>query len=228
MESLFRLNSVTYSYPWNGQKVSVLQGIDLNIAPAAFACFVGPSGTGKTTLLNLLGLIDRPDSGELIFDGRNTKELQEPEAELIRLHKIGFVFQSFYLLPTLSVLENTSYFALQVFNSETLAIKKSKDVLDVLGLADHMHKYPLQLSGGQRQRVAIARALAKEPKVVLADEPTANLDAETATRTIEAFKELQRTHNTSFLFSTHDPHLVSFAQDVYELHGGRVQQGGSK
>lgn len=228
MSSLFQLNSVAYSYPWNGQRVKVLQGIDLDIQPGAFACFVGPSGTGKTTLLNLLGLIDKPDSGQFIFDGTDTKDLTEKQSELIRLHKIGFVFQSFYLIPTLSVLENTSYFALQVYNSESLAIKKSKEVLDVLGLSEHMEKYPLQLSGGQRQRVAIARALAKAPKVVLADEPTANLDADTATRTIEAFKELQRTHNTSFIFSTHDPHLVSYAERVYELHNGKAQLGGGK
>lgn len=228
MSHLFKLDGVTYSYPWNGQRVKVLQGIDLEIPAGAFACFVGPSGTGKTTLLNLLGLIDRPDSGKFIFDGTDTKDLSEKQAEDIRLHKIGFVFQSFYLIPTLSVLENTSYFALQVNDSESKAIAKSKEVLEVLGLKDHMDKFPAQLSGGQRQRVAIARALAKAPKVVLADEPTANLDADTATRTIEAFKELQRSHNTSFLFSTHDPHLVSYAEVVYELHNGQAKKGGVK
>lgn len=226
MNSLFKLNQVTYSYPWNGERVGVLKGIDLDIPQGSFACFVGPSGTGKTTLLNLLGLIDKPDSGQLIFDGRETTNLSENEAEDLRLHKIGFVFQAFYLIPTLTVLENTSYFAIQVFESEATAIEKAQKVLSILGLEEHMHKLPSQLSGGQRQRVAIARALAKEPRVVLADEPTANLDAETASRTIEAFKELQRTQKTNFLFSTHDPHLVSYADVVYQLSNGHVVQKG--
>lgn len=225
---LYQLKSVTYGYPWNGERVSVLRGIDLEIPPESFVCFVGPSGTGKTTLLNLLGLIDRPDSGGLRFDGQDTLELKDKDAERIRLNKIGFVFQSFYLIPTLSVLENTSYFALQVFPSERIALEKAKSVLDILGLSEHLNKLPSQLSGGQRQRVAIARALAKEPRVVLADEPTANLDAETATRTIEAFKELQRQQKTSFVFSTHDPHLVSYAQIVYRLLDGKVVAGGDR
>jgi putative ABC transport system ATP-binding protein/lipoprotein-releasing system ATP-binding protein len=226
MGTLFDLRGVTYSYPWNGERVSVLRGINLVIQERAFVCFVGPSGSGKTTLLNLLGLLDRPDSGELQFDGQATKMITERESEILRLNKIGFIFQAFHLVPTLTVLENTSYFALQTLASEALAISKSREILAILGLQDHLHKLPGQLSGGQRQRVAIARALAKQPKVVLADEPTANLDAETATRTIETFKELQRSQNTSFLFSTHDPHLVSYASEVYHLHGGTLQKGG--
>jgi len=221
------LKNVYYSYPWNGERVRILNGIDLEIPYESFTCLVGPSGTGKTTLLNLLGLIDRPDTGSLLFDGEEVQGLMERKAELLRLHKIGFIFQSFYLIPTLNVLENTSYFALQVFPSERIALEKSKEVLDILGLSDHLYKLPSQLSGGQRQRVAIARALAKLPKVILADEPTANLDAETASRTIEAFQELQRREKTSFIFTTHDPHLVSYAKVIYKLRNGKIEGRGA-
>ncbi len=227
MSSLYRLKAVEYSYVWNKAPVAVLKGIDLKLDAGCFTCIVGPSGTGKTTLLNLLGLIDSANQGQIEFAGQDVTHLPESEREDIRLHKVGFIFQSFYLIPTLSVLENTAYFLPSLGMTPAQSEKTALETLDLLGLADHARKKPLELSGGQRQRVAIARALAKKPAVILADEPTANLDSETAGRIIDAFKELQRSANTSFIFSTHDAHLVSYAQTVYQMKDGRISEGAS-
>lgn len=225
MTNLYQLNQVEYSYTWyNSRKQSlpILKGISLEIYRGEFVCFVGPSGTGKTTLLNLLGMIDRPTQGDVIFEGRSTSSYSESELEQLRLKKIGFVFQSFHLIPTLNVLENTSYFLPHLGLNESQSKERSLEILDLLGLADQALKRPLELSGGQRQRVAIARAMAKQPEVILADEPTANLDYETATKIIEAFLTLQKSRNTSFIFSTHDPHLVSMAKTVHRMKDGKV------
>lgn len=217
---LYQTRGLEYSYTWNGGLVPVLKGLDLRLETGCFTCFVGPSGTGKTTLLNILGLIETPTKGQLVFRGEDVTRAPEALRERIRLHQVGFVFQSFYLIPTLTVLENTSYFLSMLGQTDEQARKTSLEVLDLLGLADHADKRPLELSGGQRQRVAIARAIAKKPAVVLADEPTANLDSETADRTIKAFQELQRTEKTSFIFSTHDAHLVGYARSIYRMKDG--------
>ncbi len=222
MSSLYNLAGVEYSYDWNQQKISVLKGISLEVPFGSFSCLVGPSGVGKTTLLNLLGVIDRPTKGQVVFCGQDMALLTETEKETLRLKNIGFVFQSFYLIPTLTALENAAYFLPSLGMSKEKANAWACEVLDLLGLADQRHKKPLELSGGQRQRVAIARAMAKRPKVILADEPTANLDSVTADRIIKAFKELQRLENTSFIFATHDSHLVSYAQTVWPMSDGLV------
>lgn len=224
MSPLYRLKGLEYSYQWNKQEVPVLKGIDLELDAGCFACIVGPSGTGKTTLLNLLGLIDSPSRGRLEFTGEDVTDAEEKHKEDLRLHKVGFIFQSFYLIPTLTVIENTSYFLPSLGYSSIEARNTALATLDLLGLADHAYKKPLELSGGQRQRVAIARAIAKKPTVVLADEPTANLDSVTAEKTINAFKELQKSANTSFIFSTHDSHLVSFAKSVYRMKDGQIEK----
>lgn len=226
MSALYHLKGLEYSYLWNGHQVPVLKGIDLELDKGCFTCIVGPSGTGKTTLLNLLGLIDSPSNGKIELAGQDVTHLKESEKETLRLHKVGFIFQSFYLIPTLTVLENTSYFLPSLGYDKAGAKKVAMETLDLLGLADHARKRPLELSGGQRQRVAIARAIAKKPMVVLADEPTANLDSVTAEKTINAFKELQKTENTSFIFSTHDSHLVSFAKQVFPMKDGLIERGG--
>jgi len=225
MSLLYKTKNLQYSYDWNKQQVPVLKGIDLEFKKGCFTCIVGPSGTGKTTLLNLLGLIDSPTKGQIEFCGDDVSHLNENTKEILRLQKMGFVFQSFYLIPTLTVLENTSYFLPSLGYKGTEIEKHSMEILSLLGLADHARKKPLELSGGQRQRVAIARAIAKKPAVVLADEPTANLDSETATKIIYAFKELQRAENTSFVFSTHDSHLVSFAETIHHMKDGQIEKG---
>jgi ABC-type lipoprotein export system ATPase subunit len=225
MDSLYQLNELKYSYLWNNDQVSVLKGLNLNFEKECFTCIVGPSGTGKTTLLNLLGLIDTPTQGEIFFCGENVTNLKEKYREELRLRKVGYVFQSFHLIPTLTALENTTYFLPSLGYNVAKMKKHSMEVLDLLGLADFANKKPLELSGGQRQRVAIARAIAKKPMVILADEPTANLDSETATKIIMAFKQLQAYEKTSFIFSTHDSHLVSFANKVHSMKDGLIVQG---
>jgi putative ABC transport system ATP-binding protein/lipoprotein-releasing system ATP-binding protein len=222
---LYAIQSLEYGYQWGQQFVPVLRGVTLNIPQNSFVCLVGPSGSGKTTLLNLLGFLDRPQKGQLKFAGRDVTHLGENELTGLRLKDLGFVFQAFYLIPTLSVLENTIYFLNQLGLSRAAAVERGEDTLKKLGLIDHRYKRPGELSGGQRQRVAIARALAKRPKVILADEPTANLDRETSETIIGVFKDLQKTEGVSFVFSTHDHHLVSYAERTFTLRAGLIAEG---
>lgn len=222
MSALYQIENLSFSYQLGKQNISILKQLTTEIKRGEFTCIVGPSGTGKTTLLNILGLLETPSAGKVVFSEQDISNLDESEREDIRLRKIGFVFQSFYLIPTLTVLENTVYFLAPLGLSVKAANTKGHEVLESMGLADQMHKKILELSGGQRQRVAIARALAKSPEVILADEPTANLDRETATKIIEAFQRLQKSHQTSFIFSTHDPHLVSYAETVFKMQDGKL------
>lgn len=224
MSSLYSIEKLNYFYNWNQQEVHILRNLDLKLDRSSFTCIVGPSGTGKTTLLNLMGLLDNHKGGALNFLGRDVSQLAEKEKEQVRLKDIGFIFQSYYLIPTLTVLENTTYFLDLLGYSQQQANQRAASVLELLGLKDHINKYPAQLSGGQKQRVAIARALAKKPKVILADEPTANLDAQTAELTIKAFQDLQKNEETSFVFSTHDSHLMSYAAQIYKMQDGRLEQ----
>ncbi|MFP5520066.1 MAG: ABC transporter ATP-binding protein [Bdellovibrionia bacterium] len=224
MSKLFEIEKLNYSYRWNHQEIPVLKNLDLVLEASTFNCIVGPSGTGKTTLLNIMGLLDTARSGNLKFNGTDISSLSESQKEEIRLNDLGFVFQSYFLLPTLTVLENTVYFLKIMRQSPEQADKRATEILEILGLKDHLKKYPQQLSGGQRQRVAIARALAKKPKVILADEPTANLDEKTAELTIKAFQDLQEKEKTTFIFSTHDMHLVSYAQQVFKMNNGQLER----
>lgn len=221
--TLYRINSLEYGYLWGRQTVPVLRGLDLSIPENSFVCLVGPSGSGKTTLLNLLGLLDQPHGGQIEFMGKKIGGLSEHELGQMRLKDLGFVFQAFHLIPTLSVLENTTYFLGPLGLGKNEAIDRAEDTLSKLGLAEHRHKRPGELSGGQRQRVAIARALAKRPKVILADEPTANLDQKTSDTIISVFKSLQESEGVSFVFSTHDTHLVSYAEKVFRLRDGQIE-----
>ncbi len=224
MSLLYKLDNIEYSYDWNHQKVPVLKGVSLDIEKSSFVCIVGPSGVGKTTLLNLIGFIESPTKGKIDFCGSSTAGLSESEKEILRLKNVGFVFQAFYLIPTLTVLENASYFLPSLGYKKEQANKWTLEILDLLGLADHCHKKPLELSGGQRQRVAIARAMVKKPQVILADEPTANLDSVTADKIISAFQELQKAEGTSFIFATHDSHLVNYAKRVIQMKDGLIHE----
>lgn len=200
----------------------VLKGVDLSVKVGSMVCLVGPSGSGKTTLLNVMGLLEKPQKGRLIFNGQDSAKLSERELEILRLRDLGFIFQSFFLLPTLSVLENTTYFLSSLGLSRSESRDRGEEVLRQVGLLEFKSKLPRELSGGQRQRVAIARALAKKPKVILADEPTANLDRATSDAIVAVFQELRQTQKVSFVFSTHDNHLVSYAQEVHQLDSGRL------
>ena len=214
MQSVFQVNQVSYSY---GEDTPILKDATIAFPYNSFNCLVGPSGIGKTTLLNLLGLLDSPQSGEIVLFSQQMSQMREKQREHFRLHNIGFIFQEFYLIPTLTVLENTMYF-LPLLN---VKLKEAKDkahhVLELLEIEDQCHKFPSELSGGQKQRAAIARALVKNPKIVLADEPTANLDMKTSENIIKVFKSMQKEYKTSFFFATHDNNLVSYADNVYTI-----------
>ncbi|MEK6773624.1 MAG: ABC transporter ATP-binding protein [Bdellovibrionota bacterium] len=224
MSLLYKLEDIEYSYVWNQQQISVLKGISLEVSRGSFTCLVGPSGVGKTTLLNLMGVIENPTKGRVHFCDELVSEMNEKDKEAIRLKNIGFVFQGFYLIPTLTALENAAYFLPSLGMNRAKADQWASEILDLLGLADQRHKKPLELSGGQRQRVAIARAMSKRPQVILADEPTANLDSVTADKIVMAFQELQRAENTSFIFATHDSHLVSYAKNVLKMKDGLIYE----
>ncbi len=182
----------------------------------------GPSGSGKSTLLNLIGCIDRPDQGEIVIAGRSVAELDDDARAQFRLRHIGFIFQNFNLLPVLTAYENVEYPLLLARVPAAARRQRVRDLLDAVGLAAHGRHWPGQLSGGQRQRVAIARALAMSPALVLADEPTANLDSETGAAIIALMRGMQRDQGATFVFSSHDPRVLAQADDAAVLEDGRI------
>src|SRR5262249_13064166 len=194
----------------------------LDIPFHRFTMVVGPSGSGKTTLLNLIGCIDTPSSGTVEICGSDVGRLSDNPLADFRAQNIGFVFQGFNLVPGLSAYENVQYPLLLVGMAASERRDRTLAMLEAVGLADHAKRWPNALSGGQKQRVAIARALVKQPQLVLADEPTANLDTETGAAVIALMREVQRKHRASFIFSTHDPQLISHAEDIFSVRDGRL------
>jgi len=209
-----------------GRPLPVLQDIHLAIEPQAFVAIVGPSGSGKTTLLGLLAGLDRPTAGSVILDGQNLNELSEDERAKLRAAKVGFVFQTFQLIPTLTALENVLVpLELRGARGDGGAVRleeRARHLLARVGLEDRAHHYPAQLSGGEQQRVALARAFAGSPKILFADEPTGNLDAATGRAVIDLLVQLNREERTTLVLVTHDPELASRAQRVIRLSGGRI------
>jgi putative ABC transport system ATP-binding protein len=205
--------------------VPAIRGVDFSIEAGAFVCFVGPSGSGKTTLLNLIGCLDRPSSGSLKVLGTEVGGLDRREAAAFRGEHIGFVFQDFNLIPVLTAYENIEFPLIMVQHwPASKRRERVQSLLAAAGIAEQAGKRPDQLSGGQKQRVAVARALVTQPKLVLADEPTANLDHDTAYRIIELMRRLREEFGTSFLFSTHDPKIMGEAERTFELEDGRLRQ----
>lgn len=202
--------------------VHAVQSVSFSMAQASFAALVGPSGSGKTTLLNLMGCLDRPTGGQLTMMGIDLATLDPRAAAAFRGEHIGFVFQDFNLIPVLTVYENVEYPLLMVQRWPAARRRAQvRTLLEAVGMADQADKRPDQLSGGQKQRVAVARALVANPKLVLADEPTANLDHETAYRIISLMKQLRTDFSTTFVFSTHDPKLIAEAEFTYFMEDGR-------
>lgn len=212
--------NVSKLYRMGEVEVPAVKNITLNISRHEFMAIAGPSGSGKTSLLNLLGLIDRPSEGEIVVDGVEAQALSANKLSELRARKIGYIFQTFNLIPTLTALENVEYPLLLLnFNARTRREHAVK-ALEKVGLKDQMHRKPGALSGGQRQRVAVARALVKRPAIILADEPTANLDKSTAVSILDLMTELNRELGATFLFSSHDPLILNRAQRVFELVDG--------
>jgi putative ABC transport system ATP-binding protein len=202
-------------------KVWALRGVDLDVQPGEFLALVGPSGSGKTTLLNLLGALDVPTAGELMVLGQRVASLSKHDRAQLRLQSLGFVFQAYNLIPVLTALENVE-FVLELQGITTGRRDRAGDVLKDLGLGELADRRISELSGGQQQRVAVARAVAARPKLVLADEPTANLDGENAETLMHLMRDLRDRHGMTFIFSTHDPRVVAHAVRVVTLVDGRV------
>jgi putative ABC transport system ATP-binding protein len=208
-------------------EVQALRGVDLTVRQGEFLALVGPSGSGKTTFLNLAGALDVPTAGELEVLGRPVAQLARRERAEMRLGQLGFVFQAFNLVPVLTAVENVE-FVLELRGVGSERRKQALAVLEELGLADLAHRRPAELSGGQQQRVAVARAVAGRPRLVLADEPTANLDGENAEILMHLMRDLRDRHGMTFVFSTHDPRVVSHAVRVVTLVDGRVARDQEK
>ena len=216
------LRNVDKTYRLPAVTVPALSGVSIDIRPGRFTVLCGPSGSGKTTLLNMMGCIDRPDAGEIQVDGQAVQAMTDDALSDFRARRIGFVFQNFNLLPVLTAFENVEYPLVLAAVPAAQRKERVRTLLDAVGLADRAGNRPGQLSGGQRQRVAIARALATEPALVLADEPTANLDSQTGAEIIALMRRLQRERGASFVFSSHDPMVLAQADDVVRIRDGRI------
>lgn len=217
-----RLKEVAKIYHMDAVDVPALSDITLDIAPDRFTVLSGPSGSGKTTLLNLIGCLDRPDSGQILVAGLEVQKMKDDDLSDFRARHIGFIFQNFNLLPVLSAYENIEYPL--ILANVPAAERKTRvlALLDDVGLSNRRDNLPGQLSGGQRQRVAIARALAIQPELVLADEPTANLDSQTGAEVIALMRRMQRERQVSFVFSSHDPQIQAEADDVVFIRDGKI------
>lgn len=231
--SLVSAENLTKIYNVGEIEIEALKSVSFNVQSASFVSFVGPSGSGKTTLLNLIGCLDKPTSGSLKVADVDTSALTRKKAAVFRGKNLGFIFQDFNLIPVLSVYENVEYPLLIVQNVSAEERKKRiTSLLETVGMIDQRDKYPDQISGGQKQRAAIARALVTNPRLVLADEPTANLDSKTAFMVIDIMRKMKEEFGVTFIFSTHDQRVVNEVEAVYTLKDGilvedAVREGGT-
>ncbi len=231
--ALIVAEKISKTYQVGEVAVQALKGVSFTIEPASFVSFVGPSGSGKTTLLNLIGCLDKPSEGTLKVAGTDVLALDRSEGAAFRGNHLGFIFQDFNLIPVLTVFENIEYPLLMVQKvSPGERKKRVLAVLQAVGMTNQKDKYPDQISGGQKQRVAVARALVTQPKLVLADEPTANLDHATAFTVLDLMKKMKDEMKTAFVFSTHDQKIVGEVEVIYTLEDGELKgkevKGGRK
>jgi putative ABC transport system ATP-binding protein len=218
------LNRVGRIYHLDAVAVPALSDISLEIRQNCFTVISGPSGSGKTTLLNIIGCIDQPDSGDIVVAGEAVQKLSDDALSDFRARNIGYIFQNFNLLPVLTAYENVEYPLLLSRVPAAERRRRVEGLMEAVGLADRMGSFPGQLSGGQRQRVAIARALAPAPQLVLADEPTANLDSLTGASILELMRHMQRELRVSFVFSSHDPQVLAAADDAVMIRDGHIEK----
>lgn len=218
------LTQVSKTYHLDSVEVAALSAVNLEIRPNCFTVISGPSGSGKTTLLNIIGCIDRPDQGEVMVEGKNILSLSDDALSDFRARHFGFIFQNFNLLPVLTAYENVEYPLFLTGMPAQARKERVLGLLDAVGLSDRAQNRPGQLSGGQRQRVAIARALAGSPKLILADEPTANLDSQNGAAIIALMRQMQREQQVSFVFSSHDPQVQAEADDAIFIRDGRITE----
>ena len=229
MSTLVELRGVTKNYQLGATLVPALRGVDLDVARGEFTVVMGPSGSGKSTLLNIIGCLDQPTAGTYRLDGQPVEGHDFDDLADVRNRKIGFIFQSFNLIPVLNVVENVEFPCLLSKNREPAAAlrKRVLALADEVGLGPFVSHKPDELSGGQRQRVAIARALITRPELVLADEPTANLDSQTSEQILDVMLKLNQHHGVTFLFSTHDPRVMEHAKRVVRIADGKIVDGES-
>lgn len=220
MKQVVEVQGVSKEYTLGEQRVLALRNIDLAVEKGEFMAIAGPSGSGKSTLLNLIGCIDTATSGLIRIDGEDISGKTPDELAGLRAQKIGFIFQTFNLLPVLSAAENVEYPLLQFRFEKSRRRARVQRYLDLVGVGDYARHRPNQLSGGQRQRVAIARALIARPAIILADEPTANLDHATGTSILELMRTINQEKGTTFIFSTHDPKVMDMADRVVRMEDG--------
>ncbi len=223
MSAIVSVQNVSKVYMLGKTEVPAVRGASIEVGEGEFLSIAGPSGSGKTTLLNLIGCVDTPTAGTVVVNGHDTGRLSERALTDLRLRTIGFIFQSFNLVPVLSVFQNVEFpLLLQGTISKDERRGRVRALLDAVGLTEHSRHRPSELSGGQRQRVAIARALVTRPKLVLADEPTANLDSATGETIIDLMRDMNRRDGTTFIFSTHDPKVMSHAHAIVRIVDGRI------
>jgi len=214
--------NVKKTYRQGQIEVHALRDVSLAIEKGEFTAVAGPSGSGKTTLLNLVGGLDASDAGSIVVDGNAFDQMSQSRLANLRLHKIGFVFQAYNLIPVLSAAENVEFVMLLQGVNARERQQRAKEILDDVGLADKYDRRPAELSGGQQQRVAVARAIVSNPSIVLADEPTANLDSETGTGLLEMMKKMNEEKKVTFIFSTHDKMVMDYARRLILLRDGRL------
>ncbi|MBI1227868.1 MAG: ATP-binding cassette domain-containing protein [Bacteroidetes bacterium] len=222
MNSVISVRNMVKTYFMGANVVNALQGVNLDIYKNEYVALMGPSGSGKSTLMNLIGCLDTPTSGEYILNGSNVSTMDDSELAAVRNKEIGFVFQTFNLLPRLSALDNVALPLVYAGLSKAERTEKARHVLESVGLAERMDHKPNELSGGQRQRVAVARALVNDPSIILADEPTGNLDSKTSYEIIGLFEEIHALGNTIVLV-THEPDIAEYAHRIVKMRDGRVE-----
>ncbi len=224
MATILRVQEVKKSYRMGRIFVPALRGISFRVEQGEFLTIFGPSGSGKSTLLHLIGCLDRPDEGEIVVDGHNILELSDDELAQLRLAKIGFVFQFFNLLPRLTALRNVELPLTIVGLPEKESLKRAREMLKLVGLEDRINHRPPELSGGEQQRVALARALINNPKIVLADEPTGNLDTKTGWEIVRLMNNLNNEKRQTFVVVTHDPQITETSDRILHLRDGLIER----
>ena len=226
-ESLIKITNIKRNFSLGNETVYVLKGIDLEIKKGEYVALMGPSGSGKSTLMNLLGCLDTPTSGNYILNGKDVSKMKDDELAEIRNKEIGFVFQTFNLLPRTTALDNVALPMIYAGYSKSERVARATDVLQQVNLADRMDHQPNQLSGGQRQRVAIARALVNKPSIILADEPTGNLDSKTSVEIMKLFGDIHAQGNTVILV-THEEDIAAYAHRLIRLRDGLIETDTTK
>ncbi|MBN2036784.1 MAG: ABC transporter ATP-binding protein [Chitinispirillaceae bacterium] len=223
--NIIEIKGVTKDYALGKTTVHALRGIDLVIEEGDLMTIMGPSGSGKTTLLNVVGCIDQATTGSVRVHGDEVTRLNDRQVTDLRLHRIGFIFQTFNLIPVLNALENVEFpMLLLKKDSRSEVRRKAERLIEAVGIKEYMHHRPAELSGGQRQRVAIARALVTNPDIVLADEPTANLDSVTGAQILELMKQMNAREKTTFIFSTHDANVLKYARTAVQIKDGIIAE----